>query len=145
MDKPLNSKANILLVDDDVLIAESNKFILRKAGYNIAGIATEGLQAVKLAKEKQPDLILMDVNLGSSMDGITAAEEIQKFADIPFIFLTAYSDPATIERAKKVGPFGYFIKPFDNRELLVSIETSLYKHSFDKKIKEQELLFGRTS
>ncbi|MHB9041055.1 MAG: PAS domain S-box protein, partial [Melioribacteraceae bacterium] len=131
----------ILLVDDDVLIAESNKFILKKAGYNIAGIATEGLQAIKLAKEKQPDLILMDVNLGNSMDGITAAEEIQKFADIPFIFLTAYSDNATIERAKKVGPFGYLIKPFDNRELVVAIETSLYKHSFDKKIKEQELLF----
>ncbi len=128
-------------MDDDVLIAESNKFILKKAGYNIVGIATEGLQAINLAKEKEPDLILMDVNLGTSMDGITAAEEIQKFTDIPFIFLTAYSDNATIERAKKVGPFGYLIKPFDNRELLVSIETSLYKHSFEKKVKEQELLF----
>jgi PAS domain S-box-containing protein len=141
LESALISKANILVVDDDLLIAESNKFLLKKSGYHTVGVATDGLQAVKLAKEKQPDLILMDVNLSSSMDGITAAEEIQKFVDIPIIFLTAYSDPATIERAKKVGPFGYLIKPFDNRELIVAIETSLYKHSFDKKIKEQELLF----
>ncbi len=141
MDNQLNPKANILIVDDDVLIAESNKFLLKKSGYNSVGIAADGTQAIKLAKEKQPDLILMDINLGGSIDGITAAEEIQKFADIPFIFLTAYSDPATVERAKKIGPFGYLIKPFDNRELIVAIETSLYKHSYDKKIKEQELLF----
>lgn len=137
----LNSKANILIVDDDVLIAESIRFLIKKAGYNSIGIAVSGAQAIELAKEKQPNLILMDINLGDSIGGITAATEIQEFADIPFIFLTAYSDPATIEKAKKVGPFGYLIKPFDNREVLVAIETALYKHSFDKKIKEQELLF----
>ncbi len=136
-----STKASILLVDDDILIAESNKILLKKAGYNIAGIACDGKSAIELALEKKPDLILMDVNLNCEIDGIDAAEEIQKFADIPFIFLTAYSDPSTVDRAKKIGPFGYLIKPFENRELLVAIETTLYKHYLDKKIKEQEFLF----
>jgi PAS domain S-box-containing protein len=136
-----NVKANILIVDDDILIAESNKVLIKKYGYKIAGIAANCPEAISLAKEKQPDLILMDINLGSKMDGITAAEEIQKFADIPIIFLTAYSDPVTLERAKKIGPFGYLIKPFDNRELIITIENSIVKHSFEKKTKEQELLF----
>ncbi len=135
------SKANILIVDDDVLIAESTKFQLRKANYQTIGTAFTANEAIQIAKDKNPDLILMDVNLGGNVDGISAAGEIQEFADIPFIFVTAYSDNATIERAKKIGPFGYLIKPYNERELLVAIETSLYKHSFDKKIKEQELLF----
>ncbi len=139
--KDAGKKASILLVDDDILISESNKILLRKSGYETAGIACDGKTAIEMALEKKPDLILMDVNLNSEIDGIAAAEEIQKSEDIPVIFVTAYSDPSTIERAKKVGPFGYLIKPFENRELLVSIETSLYKHSFDKKIKEQEFLF----
>lgn len=141
MEKMLPTKANILIVDDDVLIAESTKSILRRANYNIVGTAINAAEAIQFARERNPDLILMDINLGNSEDGISAAEEIQKFADIPFIFATAYSDNATIERAKKIGPFGYLIKPYDNREMLVAIETSLYKHFFDKKIKEQELLF----
>ena len=140
-----NKKACILLVDDDILIAESNKILLRKSGYETVEIACDGKTAIEIAKEKKPDLILMDVNLNSEIDGITAAEEIQKNYDIPFIFVTAYSDTSTIERAKKVGPFGYLIKPFEKRELLVAIETSLYKHSFDKKIKDQEFLFRTIS
>ena len=103
------SKANILIVDDDILIAESAKFQIKKANYKVAGIAVNAQEAINLAKEKCPDLILMDINLGSSEDGITAAEKIQKFSDIPFIFVTAYSDKATIERAKKIGPFGYLM------------------------------------
>ncbi len=145
MEKILPTKANILIADDDVLIAESTKIILRKANYNTVGTAINATEAIQIAKEKHPDLILMDINLDNSKDGISAAEEIQKFADIPFVFVTAYSDNDTIERAKKIGPFGYFIKPYDNRELLVTIETSLYRHSFDKKIKEQELLFRTVS
>ncbi len=141
MENPADSKANILLVDDDVLIAESTKFSLKKSGYNIVGIAVDASRAVELTKTKNPDLIVMDINLGSVLDGISAAEEIKKFADIPVIFLTAYSDPDTIERVKKVGPYGYLIKPFDSRELIIAIETSLVKHSYEKEIKERELLF----
>ncbi len=133
--------SGILIVDDDILIAESNKILLKREGYGIAGIACDGRTAIDSAIEKNPDLVLMDINLNSEIDGITAAEEIQKVADVPIIFLTAYSDPATIDRAKRVGPFGYLIKPFEKRELLVAIETTLYKHQFEKKLKEQELLF----
>ncbi len=139
------SKANILLVDDDVLIGESVKFLLRKSNYNTVGIAFSAKEAIEIAKEKQPDLILMDINLEGKVDGISAAAEIQKFADIPFIFLTAYSDNMTVDRVKKTSPYGYLIKPYDNRELLVAIETALYKHSYDKKIKEQELMFRTIS
>ncbi len=127
----LHRKKNILIVDDDLLIAESSRFLLTKSGFSVVGIALNGQQAIEFAKQKCPDLILMDINLGDSIDGITTAQEIQKFADYPFIFLTAYSDPETVERAKKVGPFGYLIKPFDNRELIVSIETTLSNYETD--------------
>jgi CheY-like chemotaxis protein len=123
--------ANILIVDDDILIAESNKFIIRRAGYNTAGIAVDGKEAIELTKEKKPDVILMDINLSGTMDGITAAEEIKKIADIPIIFVTAYTDSATKERAKKVRPSGYLVKPFDRRALEELIYNVLRKTSAD--------------
>lgn len=141
MDNQVEYKSNILIVDDDILIGESTKFHLKKAHYNTVGIAASAKEAVEIAKEKHPDLILMDVNLGNGGDGVSAAGEIQKFADIPFIFLTAYADSATVDRVKKTSPYGYLIKPYDNRELLVAIETALYKHSYDKKLKESEERF----
>ncbi len=145
MDAPIQIKTNILIVDDDVLIAESTKYQLRKANYNIVGTAVSAKEAIEITKEKKTDIILMDINLKDPEDGIFAAEEIQKIVDVPFIFLTAYSDKDTVQRVKKIGPYGYLIKPYDNKELLVAIETSLYKHSFEKKIKEQELLFRTLS
>ena len=145
MDNQEEYKAKILIVDDDVLIGESTKFLLKKANYGAVGIATSAKEALESAKEKHPDLILMDVNLGEKVDGITAASEIQKFADIPFIFLTAYTDTITVSRVKEISPYGYLIKPYDNKELLIAIETALYKHSYDKKIKEQEMMFRTIS
>ena len=145
MDNLGQYKANILIVDDDVLIAESTKFQLKKAHYTTVGMAVNAEEAIQMARDRQPDIIIMDVNLGSPIDGVAAAEEIQKFADIPFIFATAYADNATVERVKKTSPYGYLIKPYDNRELIVAIETSLYKHSYDKKLKEQEMMFRTLS
>ncbi len=141
MDSSIEHKASILIVEDDALIGDSTRFQLKKAQYKTVGIASNTQEAIKMAKEKHPDLILMDINLGSSGDGVLAAHEIQKFADIPFIFLTAYTDSETVDRVKKTSPYGYLIKPYDYREMLVAIETALYKHSYDKKLKEQELMF----
>ena len=136
-----DNKGTILIVDDDALLAEHNKILLQKSGYKSVDIALDPEQAIRLTKDKSPDLILMDINLNDQYDGIKTAEEIQKIFDVPIIFVTAFSDPDTINRAKKVAPFGFIMKPFESREFLVAVETALYKHSFDKKIKRQELLF----
>ncbi|NMB82717.1 MAG: PAS domain S-box protein, partial [Ignavibacteria bacterium] len=94
--------------------------------------------AIKLVKSSKPNLILMDIMIKGNEDGIHTASEINEFADIPIIFLTAYSDDDTLERAKVVEPYGYLIKPFDNRELFTTIEMSLYKHSMEVSVRENE-------
>ncbi|HDQ08457.1 MAG TPA: response regulator [Methanoculleus sp.] len=119
---------NILIVEDEVIIAMALEDSLRDFGYRIAGRATNGADAVRLAIENEPDLALVDIRLNGEMDGIEAANRICRRLDIPVIFLTAYSDDTTLSRAIKTNPFGYLIKPIRPRELYTSIETAIYKH-----------------
>ena len=119
---------NILIVEDEVIIAMALEDSLRDFGYTIAGRATNGADAVRLAIENEPDLALVDIRLNGEMDGIEAANRICRRLDIPVIFLTAYSDDTTLSRAIKTNPFGYLIKPIRPRELYTSIETAIYKH-----------------
>src|SRR6185369_5756989 len=92
--------------------------------------------AVKLAQERKPDLVLMDIRLSGDLDGIVAASAIRGREDVPIIFLTAHSDQATLERALAASPFGYILKPFHTRELKVTIEVALYKHAREKEYRE---------
>jgi CheY-like chemotaxis protein len=85
---------------------------------------------------KHPDLVLMDINLNNEMNGIDAASKIHSFSDIPVIYMTAYSDDKTLERAKITEPFGYLIKPFKDREVNITIQIALYRHEMEKKLKE---------
>ncbi len=133
---------NILIVEDEKIIALDLQRRLERFGYSVIGMASDGLEAISLARERSPDIILMDIMLAGSMDGIEAAKQIRAQLAIPVIFLTAYTDEKTLERAKEVEPFGYILKPFKERELYTTIDIALYKNSIDKKLRKQERLFS---
>ncbi len=135
------AKARILIVEDEAIIASVIAAALKKFGYEVIDILSSGEAAVSAALEKEPDLILMDIRLQKEMDGITAVERIQEHLDIPVIYLTAYADEPTLERAKKTKPYGYIPKPFQEIELRTTIEMALYKHGFEIKLKESEARF----
>lgn len=116
---------------------------LRSLGYSIS-VAYSGKTAVKKAEEIMPDLILMDIMLNDEIDGIQAAEQINNCFDVPIVYLTAYSDPNTLQRAKITQPFGYIIKPFSERELHIAIEIAVYKHGMEKRLKESERWLSAT-
>lgn len=134
------SSAKILVVEDERITAEDIKDGLISLGYKVPGVVYSGEDAVIKAGELRPDLVLMDIRLEGEMDGIEAAEEIKKHYDIPVIYLTAYSDESTLERAKKTEPSGYVLKepsgfihkPFEESELHSVIEITLYRHKMEK-------------
>jgi PAS domain S-box-containing protein len=135
------SKARILIVEDEAIIASVIAGALRKFAYDVIDILNTGESAVTAALQKQPDLILMDIRLQGDMDGISAAERIQEQADIPIIYLTAYADEPTLDRAKRTQPYGYIPKPFQEIELKTTIEMALYKHGFEIQLKASEAKF----
>lgn len=115
----------ILIVEDELIIAEDVKNSLEKRGFEVLGIAMDYEEAISILKNKKPDLILLDVNLNSSKDGIDLANVINEFYGIPFIFTTSYSDSSTLERAKKTNPINYLVKPFKEEQLIAAIEIAL--------------------
>ncbi|MCC5647161.1 response regulator [Nostoc sp. CHAB 5824] len=129
------TKAKILVVEDEAIVAKDLQYRLIKFGYTVPTIASSGEEAIKKAVEISPDLVLMDIKLKGSIDGIEAAQEIYKRLDIPVIYLTAYADDNTLERAKITEPFAYLIKPFKERELQTNIEITLTKHSLERQLK----------
>lgn len=122
----------ILVVEDEVLVARDIQARLTRMGYEVIGTAARGEDAIEMAHQGAPDLILMDINLRGKMDGIEAAAKINQTQSIPVIFCTAYSNNEVLQRAKVTSPFGYVLKPFDNRELEINIEIALYKHQVEK-------------
>lgn len=125
------SKSKIMIVEDESIIAEDLADSLEDMGYIVVDIVSSGEEAILMAAEKQPHLILMDVILQGEIDGITAAEEIYSSLQIPIIFLTAYSDNQTLQRVKATNPFGYIVKPFEERNLYLTIEIALERHHYD--------------
>jgi PAS domain S-box-containing protein len=119
---------NILIVEDERIIALNLKENLESLGYSVPAIAASGHQAVEKARQFHPDLVLMDIRLQGTMDGISAAEEIWENLSIPVIYVTGHSDPSTLERAKMTAPFGYILKPIKERELAVAIEIALQRY-----------------
>lgn len=130
-------KAKILIVEDEVIIGLDIQKKLTDMGYVVSGIADTGDSAIKMIRNDQPDIVLMDIVIKNDKDGIETAEEILNQFNIPVIFLTAYSDEETIQRAKISEPYGYIIKPFKERELRVIIEISLYKHRINIELMEK--------
>jgi signal transduction histidine kinase len=120
--------SKILVVEDERIVAKDISKRLEKLGYIVVATASSGQEAIRKAIETRPDLVLMDVQLRGDMDGVDTAQHIRADIDIPVIYLTAYADQNTLQRAKITEPFGYIVKPFDERDLHAAIEIALRRH-----------------
>ena len=131
----------ILIVENEYIISQDIQSSLESMNFEVVLTASTGMEAIQKAKNLKPDLILMDIMLEGEMDGIEAAEKIKAIFDVPIIYVTAYGDEETLKRAKLTEPHGFIIKPISHDELRASVETALYKHELDKKLKESEARF----
>jgi len=138
LEVPRHSGKRVLVVEDGLIVAEDTRRRLEALGYNVVGVVGTGEGAIHLAGEQHPDVILMDVHLHGTIDGIQAAKVIRKTLDIPVVFVTAYSDDKTLQRAKAAYPFGYVIKPFEPRELRTTIEIALHIHHTGRELRTRE-------
>lgn len=132
--------ASIFIVEDEAIVANDLKETLQSLGYAVAGTAKSGEIALEKISETLPHLVLMDIHLASAMDGIETAGKVHTLFNIPVVFLTAYADNALLERAKHTEPYGYIIKPYDDRGLQSTIEMALFKFRADEQVKENEAL-----
>jgi PAS domain S-box-containing protein len=132
------TKASILVVEDESIVAKDIKNRLNKFGYTVAAVASSGEEAMHKAAETRPNLVLMDIRLKGTIDGVEAARQIYNLFNIPVIYLTAYADDSTLERVKETQAFGYLIKPFKERELYTAIELALRKHRMERELKDNE-------
>lgn len=129
-------KSKILIVEDEIITAEDLRETLIHAGYEVCGIATSEEEAIKMAKKEKPDLVLVDIVLGKDrIGGIKAAREISSIMNIPVIYITAYSDEEIFKQARIAEPFGYLIKPVDERELKMNIQIALFKSRVERELK----------
>jgi len=131
--------ARILIVEDETIVAMDIAATLRRLGYDIAGTAGTGAAAIETARATSPDLILMDIRLKGSMDGIAAATAIQAERPTPVVFLTAHADADTVERSKAAAPHGYIVKPFDERSLHRVVEIALHRAVTDVHERDETL------
>ena len=136
--------AKILVVEDERIVGEDIKNRLQKLGYSVPSIVRSGEEAIDKVKSLNPDLVLMDIVLDGEIDGVEAAAQIKSLYDLPVVYLTAYADYSTLERAKITEPYGYIIKPFDDRDLHITIDIGLHKHKMEKKLKETEERLRKT-
>ena len=136
--------SSILIVEDESIVARDIQECLLSFGYKVTGVVSSGEEAIKAVTAERPDLVLMDIVLNGNVDGIDAAHEIRTRFGVPVVYLTAYADDKTLERAKVTEPFGYIVKPFDERELHSTVEIALYKAKSEKKLKESEIWFSTT-
>jgi PAS domain S-box-containing protein len=136
------ASVQVLVVEDESTIATTIEDTLKSFGYGVPAIVCSGEQAIQKVAEMQLDLVLMDIRLEGSMDGVEAAEQIRSDFNIPVVYLTAYMDDSTVQRAMITEPFGFILKPFEPRELHIAIELALYKHKMEMKLKESEQLLS---
>ncbi len=138
------NQAKILVVEDEKIVALDLKSRLTNMGYEVLALVSTGEAALDLVTKGPPDLVLMDVRLEGQIDGVDAGQQIKEQFQVPVIYLTAYADEMTVQRAKLTEPFGYLLKPFDDRGLYTAIEIALYKHRMEQKLKTQERWLAAT-
>ncbi len=131
------SQPLILIVEDEAIVAMDLRLHLQELGYAVSGLASTGEEALAMAASTRPALVLMDISLGAGMDGIEAARHMQAMG-LPVVYLTAFADEATLTRAKESGPYGYLLKPYDERTLHSTIEMALYRHRMEQELKASE-------
>ncbi len=136
--------AKIVIVEDEGIEAMDIQHRLISLGYASPEMVFSGEEAIRKTEEIRPDLVLMDIMLPGEIDGVAAAEQIRARFDIPVVYLTAYADEATLQRAKITEPYGYIVKPFKERELHITIDMALYKHRIERKLRESEKWLATT-
>jgi signal transduction histidine kinase len=130
------ANAKLLIVEDEEIVAFDIESTLKSLGYEVLAVVASGEEAIAFVATVHPDLVLMDIMLKGSIDGIQAAKEIHNHFNIPVIYLTAYGDISTLERAKITQPFGFLVKPFEERELHTAIEIALSRHQAEEKMRQ---------
>ena len=130
------SKAKLLLVEDEEIVAFDLEGTLKALGYEVSAIVGSGEEAIASAAKIHPDLVLMDIMLKGKTTGIQAAKEIRTLFNIPIVYLTAYADISTLQQAKLTEPFGYLLKPFEEKELQTTIEIALCRHQAEERMRQ---------
>ncbi|MET0339749.1 MAG: response regulator [Polyangiales bacterium] len=136
--------ARILVVEDGRVVARDIRQQLTRVGHTVVAVTATGEEAIALARSLRPDLVLMDIRLEGALDGVDASQQIRTELSIPVIYLTAYADDRTIERASATEPFGYLLKPFEDSQLRTTIEMALYKHDAERRLRESERRYAVT-
>jgi two-component system, cell cycle sensor histidine kinase and response regulator CckA len=142
--EPPKWPASILVVEDESIIALDIKTTLQALGFEVQAIASSGQEAIDKSRRLRPDLVLMDIHLRGEMDGVEAIQRIREELDVPVIYLTAYADPGTVQRARETEPYGYLLKPFEQRELQIVIEMALHRHEVQRRLRESERWLAAT-
>lgn len=131
-------KKQILIVEDESIVAMDIKQSLEKLGYDVIGIASSGKKALEyLSKRTKPDLILMDIMIKGDMTGVDVSAHVKENHQIPVVFLTAYADDQTLEKAKNTNPYGYILKPFKEVDLKTNVEIALHKYKVNSKVQKE--------
>ncbi|HLP34296.1 MAG TPA: response regulator, partial [Bacteroidia bacterium] len=133
-------KAKVLVVEDERIIAKDIERGLISLGYDVVGVAQDSLEAISKVKSLRPDVVLMDVYIDGDIDGIETARIINSTYFTPVVFLTAYSDTETIDRAKDVGPFAYLLKPLNESELKATIELTIHRAKEEWRLRRESRL-----
>jgi PAS domain S-box-containing protein len=134
--------ARVLVVEDEPVTAKEIQRSLEKLGYSVAAVTDNGLDAINLARQMKPDLILMDIVLKGPVDGIKASAKIREQNEIPIVYLTAHQDDKTLERSRQTNPYGYLLKPLNERDLNSCLRMALYRHETERKLRESEERFN---
>ena len=127
-----NTPPRILIVEDESIVAFNLQQRLSQLGYDVPAVAVSGQESLALVHSTRPDLVLMDIHIEGDMDGIDVAARLKNDHPVPVIYLTAYSEDSTLERARQTTPYGYLIKPFSERELHATIQMALERHTVEE-------------
>ena len=130
------SNVRVLIVEDEVIIMMHIEDCLSGADYSVVGSAHDANTAFDMLKSKEPDIVLLDITLRGKLSGIEIAKVIREKYNIPFVYLTSHADQATLDEAKKTLPYGYVVKPFNEKNLISTIEMALFRHAAEQQIKK---------
>lgn len=136
----MKAKAKVLIVEDELIIGKNIERYLGHLGYDVIDVCSSSEEVLEVVGEEMPDLVLMDINIEGSEDGVSLADRLHRDYQLPVVFLSALMDEETLERAKISQPFGYIVKPFSQRELHIALEIALYKAEVERRIKDQEVM-----
>jgi len=134
----ISPEPRALIVEDEILIAEELRERLSRLGFSVIAAVDSAEEGIAIATRERPDLVLMDIRLKGAKDGVQAAEEIHQQVDVPIVYLTAYSDRQTVDRAKRTQFDGFILKPFQRRELQSTIEIAMQRHASRMKAKKEK-------